>query len=121
MNVLKNTLVLALSLTVAVGVANDYGKKGMLKNEVEKKVISLESDPTFKRKGDKLFLNLLNLDQDKVVIRVKDSEGRIVFSEVIKGQLVIEKAFNFEKAYRDDYTVEIVDDSKSFKEVVTVK
>ena len=121
MKVLKSTLVLALALTAAVGTANDFGKNGNAKNEVEKKVVTFEKDPTFKRKGDKLFMNLLNLDQDEVIIRVKDSEGRIVFSEVIKGELIIEKSFNFEKALSDSYTVEVVDDSKSFKEVVAIK
>ncbi len=117
----KNTLALALTFTVAVGFANDYGKNGKAVNEVEKKVIKLKEDPTFIKKGGRLFINLLNLDQEKVVIRVKDSEGRTVYSEVIKGEMIIEKAFNFEKAYKDDYTVEIIDNKKSFKEVVEVK
>ena len=65
MKVFKNSLVVALALTAAVSVANDFGKKGLAKNEVEAKVVSLENDPTFKRKGDKLFVNLLNLDLQK--------------------------------------------------------
>lgn len=120
MNVVKNTLAAALLLTVAVGTANDFGKKGIAKNEMVKKMVELENDPTFKRKGDKLYINLLNLDQEKVTIRVRDSWGRVVFSEVIKGEMIIEKAFNFENAFEDEYTVEVVDNSTSYKEVVAI-
>ena len=68
-----------------------------------------------------MFVNLLNLDQEKVTIKVIDSEGRIVFEETFDGELVVEKAFNFEKAYEDNYTVVVVDNKKSFKEVVEIR
>jgi len=121
-SILKNTLVAALMFTTVVSLANGpestFGKKAL---EVEKNLISVELDPVFKKKGQKLFVNLLNLDLEKVSIKVYDSEGRIVFKEVIEGDLIIEKAFNFEKAFEDNYTVVIVDNNKTFKEVVKIK
>jgi len=121
-SILKNTLVAALMFTTVVSLANGpestFGKKAL---EVEKNLISVELDPVFKKKGQKLFVNLLNLDQEKVSIKVYDSEGRIIFKEVIEGDLIIEKAFNFEKAFEDNYTVVIVDNNKTFKEVVEIK
>ncbi|WP_350287640.1 hypothetical protein [uncultured Croceitalea sp.] len=122
MRLFKNTMVAALMLTTVVGLANGpkstFGKKAF---EVEKNLINVELDPVFKKKGQKLFINLLNLDQDKVTIKVYDSEGRVVFKEVIEGELVVEKAFNFEKAFEDDYTVVVVDNDKTFEEKVAVK
>ena len=121
-SILKNTLVAALMFTTVVSLANGpestFGKKAL---EVEKNLISVELDPVFKKKGQKLFVNLLNLDQEKVSIKVYDSEGRMIFKEVIEGDLIIEKAFNFEKAFEDNYTVVIVDNNKTFKEVVEIK
>lgn len=120
--ILKNTVTAALLFTTVVGMANGpkgtFGKKSF---EVEKNLINVELDPVFKRKGQTLLLNLLNLDQEKVAIKVYDSLGRLVFKEVIKGDMVIEKAFNFEKAYADNYTVVVVDNNKTFKEKVEVK
>ena len=111
-------ILLATSVSYANGPERPYGKKS---NEVVKNIINIDVDPTFKRKGDKLFINLLNLDQEKVTIKVIDSEGRIVFEETFDGELVVEKAFNFESAYEDNYTVVVVDNKKSFKEVVEIR
>ena len=120
--ILRNAVVVALIFAGTAGMANGpkkaFGKKG---NEVEKSLIAIESDPVFTKKGNKLFMNLLNLDLEKVTIKVVDSEGRIVYIETIKGELVIEKAFNFENAFENEYTVLVVDANETFKEVVEVK
>ncbi|UJH68025.1 hypothetical protein [Allomuricauda sp. SCSIO 65647] len=120
--VLKFTVALAIlfaSTTVlANGPEKTFGKKGF---GVEKELINIDVDPVFVKKGNKLFMNLLNLDQEKVTIKVYDSEGRIVFEETLEGEIVIEKAFNFERAYEDDYTVIVVDNNETFSEKVTVK
>ena len=118
----RNALVVAFMFATVAGMANGpekaFGKKV---NEVEKELITMEADPVFKRKGNKLFLNLLNLDQDKVTIKIIDNEGRVVFIETLKGDLVIEKAFNFENAFENEYTVLVVDNNETFKETVEVK
>ena len=120
--ILKNTVAATVLFATVAGMANGpertFGKKSF---EVEKNLIDIELDPVFKRKGQKLLVNLLNLDQEQVAFKVYDSQGRLIFKEVIKNDIVIEKAFNFEKAYADDYTVVIVDNDKTFKEKVEVK
>ncbi len=118
----RNALVVAFMFATVAGMANGpentFGKKV---NEVEKEIISIKADPVFKKKGNKLFLNLLNLDQEKVTIKILDNEGRVVFIETLKGELVIEKAFNFENAFENEYTVLVVDNNETFKETVEVK
>jgi len=121
-SILKNTLAAALMFTTVVSLANGpestFGKKAL---EVEKNLISVELDPVFTKKGQTIFLNLLNLDQEKVTLKVIDGEGRVIFKEVIDGDLVVEKAFNFEKAFEDNYTVIVVDNNETFKEKVEIK
>jgi hypothetical protein len=45
----------------------------------------------------------------------------LVFKETVKGELVIEKVFNFDRAFEDSYTVVVVDNNQTFKEVIEVK
>ena len=118
MNLTVAAILFATTISYANGPEKIYGKKA---NEVVKNILDIELDPTFKRKGDKLFVNLLNLDQEKVTIKVVDSNGRVVFMETFKDEVVVEKAFNFEKAYEDNYTVIVVDNKESFKEVVEIR
>ncbi|TAI46610.1 hypothetical protein [Flagellimonas allohymeniacidonis] len=115
-SVLKTITVAAVLFAGAVGFAN-----GPAKSEVEKKLVTVELDPVFVKKGDTLLINLLNLSQENVTLKVYDSEGRLVFSEKIEGEVVVEKAFNFEKAYEDEYTVIVADASGTYKEKVSVR
>lgn len=121
-SIMKNTVVVALMFVTVASMANGpkgtFGKKA---SEVEKNLISVELDPVFKKKGGKLFMNLLNLDLEKVTIKVIDSEGRVLYRESYEGDLVIEKAFNFENAFSNEYTVLVVDNDKTFKEKIEVK
>lgn len=79
------------------------------------------SDPFLFTKGEKILLNLLNSEGHKVVIWVTDENNRVLYREVIKNEVVIEKAFSFEKAYEGRYTVNIRTNNQSFKENITVK
>jgi hypothetical protein len=123
--ILKNTVVAAILLSSTLSMANgsekDLDKKISAKSEVEKNIITLKADPTFKRKGKKVLINLLNLSEGKVILKVIDSEGREVYKEEIDGNLVVEKAFNFNKAYSDEYTVVVIDESGTYKEKIEVK
>ncbi|MGB5666589.1 MAG: hypothetical protein WBM53_07065 [Maribacter sp.] len=76
--------------------------------------------PVFRTLGDKVFLNLLNLDRKDVEIKVYDSESRVVYKETLKDQILVEKAFNFEKAYSDNYTLVIKDGSDIYYENIVV-
>jgi len=120
-NVVAASILLSSTISMANGPEKAFSKKVNAKSEVEKSVISFNSDPTFKRKGKKVFLNLLNLSEGKVILKVIDSEGREVYKEEIDGDLVVEKAFNFTKAYTDEYTVIVIDENGTYKEKIEVK
>lgn len=65
----------------------------------------LTEDPTFVRKGEKLVISFLNADLDAVEIRITDSQNNLIFSQEFDGELIVQKAFDFSKAQRDDYKV----------------
>lgn len=115
-SVLNYVTVAAFLLVSTMGIAN-----GPAKSEVEKKLIKVELDPVFVKKGDKLLLNLLNPSQGKVILKVYDSQDRLVFNQSIEGKLVVEKAFNFERAFEDEYKVVVVDKLGTYSETVEVK
>jgi hypothetical protein len=66
------------------------------------------ADPYFRKAGDKVFLNFLNLDRASVVVKVVDGEGRLLFFERYTDTPVVEKAFNFEKAEEGIYKLQVV-------------
>ena len=77
--------------------------------------------PVFKKNGQRVFLNLLNTDKADVRITIYDSENRIVFDETVIGTLLVEKAFNFEKAYSDTYMVVVKNEEDTFYENIAIK
>ena len=79
------------------------------------------SKPVFKEENGMVYLNLLNLDKNDVKIEVFDSSDRLVFSEERVNEMIIEKAFNFTKAYEDSYTVVVSDSNNTYYEVVAVQ
>lgn len=121
---MKSIRTTAIASLVAMGMlaANNKaialeGKKVL---EVEKVNLKLDFDPVFKKKGGKLFINMLNTNQDRVTIKVVDGQGRVLFMEKLDGDLIIEKAFNFENAFENDYTVVVKNNGKVFTETFVV-
>lgn len=125
MKVVKNFTVAAALLISAIGMANgtttDFGKKVVAKYEVEKNLVKVNLDPVFVKKGQKIMMNLLNVSQGTVLLKVYDSEKRLVFNEVIDGNIVVEKAFNFEKAFKDEYTIVVVDKFGTYTKTMEVR
>lgn len=125
MKVVKNLTVAAVLLISAIGMANgttaDFGKKTVAKYEVEKNLMKVNLDPVFVKKGRKIMMNLLNVSQGTVLLKVYDSEDRLVFDQVINGDIVVEKAFNFEKAFKDEYTIVVVDKFGTYKKTMEVR
>ncbi|WP_430908929.1 hypothetical protein [Maribacter sp. 2-571] len=77
--------------------------------------------PVFRKKGDRIYVNLLNLDLEDIAIAVYDSEGRRLFSETNNADQIVQKAFNFEDAKNDSYTVMVRDASHTYYEEIVVK
>ena len=63
----------------------------------------------------------MNVSQGKVLLKVYDEQKRLVFDEAIDGEVVVEKAFNFEKAYEGKYTIVVVDKFGTYKETMEVR
>ncbi|MGB6151731.1 MAG: hypothetical protein WBG48_07050 [Pricia sp.] len=79
----------------------------------------IDNKPRFRKRGGKVFLNLLNSDSSPVDISVRDAMDRLLFSEKVDGKFVIAKAFNFERAFAGSYTIRVKDgESVHFEEIV---
>ena len=91
-------------------------------NGSEVKIISKKEDakPVFRKENGMVYLNLLNLDKNDVEIKVFDSNERLVFSEKRVDEMIIEKAFNFTKAYEDNYTVVVRNGKETYYENVVI-
>jgi|AntAceMinimDraft_5_1070358.scaffolds.fasta_scaffold76419_2 hypothetical protein len=72
--------------------------------------------PHFRKTKERLFINFLNLDRSAVSIKVYDEENRVLFSETVNDEMVVEKAFNFEGAFAGNYSVVVSDAKKTFAE-----
>lgn len=77
--------------------------------------------PIFRKSGEKVFLNLLNLEKEAVKITVYDSENRVVYTQTITDTILVEKAFNFEGAFKDTYLVVVKNGKDIFYEDVVVE
>ena len=81
----------------------------------------LTEDPTFVRKGEKLVISFLNADLDAVEIRITDSKNNLVFTQEFDGELIVQKAFDFSKAQRDDYKVVVAYKQVAVGQIVEVQ
>ncbi len=92
-------------------------------NDTEVSIVERKekTKPIFRQKGGMVFLNLLNLNAGNVEIKILDSSNRMVYSHVEKGSQLIEKAFNFENAFEDKYTIVVKDESTVYYENVSIK
>tara|TARA_R110000782_G_scaffold37605_6_gene88879 strand:- start:238 stop:822 length:585 start_codon:yes stop_codon:yes gene_type:complete len=72
--------------------------------------------PFFRKTGNMIFLNYLNLDKAKLSIKIFDAESRTVFTQEVTDEMIIEKAFNFEDAFPGTYTVIVKSEGKTYTE-----
>jgi hypothetical protein len=93
----------------------------MNKLEVSIKDMNEILKPTIITEDNKVKINFLNLAKENVVIKILDSNDRTVFEEVIEKTMVIEKAFNFEKAYKNNYMVMVKVNANSYYQPIAVK
>ena len=130
---LKFTAMIALMFTTVVGLAKEPKLSLLTEGPSKSLIVELDSKnkktalkrientkPVFRKKGGMLFLNLLNLDGKDVQIKVYDSDNRTLFSEVIENENIVSKAFNFENAHEDRYTVVVKDGENTYYEDILV-
>lgn len=91
--------------------------KGNVVKVVERKE---ENKPVFKIVEDKVYLNLLNLDMNSIDIKVTDSSNRVIFKESLGEVSLVEKAFNFETAQEDRYTIVVNDGTEVYYKSIVV-
>ncbi len=122
---LKITAVLAFMLTTVAGMATELKSGSVQVSGVKPLVLTLDDNkiikPTFRTKGKMVYMNHLNLDGKKVEIKVQDAYGNVIYETTFNETIIVEKAFNFEKAEAGRYTVIIKDGVKTYFENVLVK
>ena len=122
--ILKFTVATALMFGTVSGMAMDSKKLTSVPgSDTELEILETadKGKPVLTKRGDKVYLNMLNLQGEKIEIKVFDSSRRLLFNEVIKDDLTVEKAFNFENAYEDSYIVVVRDREGTYSEEITVK
>jgi len=77
--------------------------------------------PIFRRKGDIVLVNLLNLELKPVTISIYDSQNRKLFKESMPSEQLIQKALNFEKAFPGAYTIIVEDGHAAYYEKIGIK
>lgn len=79
-----------------------------------------KSKPFFRLKDEMVYLNLLNTELDDVKIKVYNGNNDLLYKETIKESIVVEKAFNFKKAYQDNYVIVIQDKNETYYKEVNI-
>lgn len=79
-----------------------------------------KSTPGLQVKGQKVFVNHLNLDGQSVTLKVYDQENRLLYLKEFDQTPVVEKAFNFENAYEGIYSVVLSDSNSTYSASVNV-
>ena len=65
-------------------------------------------------------INLFNGDQQKVDIEILNSSSDIVFQESTKGELLVGKVINFDKAIKGNYTIIIKNGKETYYQNITI-
>ena len=121
MKTIKTTIAIALLFATAIGFANNTSSTLVNGSEVLTVSSSDKHQPYFRKANGKLYMNYLNEGMEKVQIKVIDSENRVVFATTLKGEFVVEKAFNFSKAEKDNYKIVVKNNNETYYEYFAVK
>ncbi|MFT7348717.1 MAG: hypothetical protein ACI8VZ_001018 [Candidatus Paceibacteria bacterium] len=122
---LKITAVLTLMITSVVVSAKEVKFDSTQVNKVKPLVLNLTSNeiikPTFRTKGKMVYMNHLNLDGKKVEVMVQDASGNVIYETTFNQTIIVEKAFNFEKADEGRYRVILKEGNKTYFENILIK
>ena len=122
--ILKFTVSSAFMFATVAGTATETNKASVVPfSDTELEILEAadKGKPIFRKKGEKVFLNMLNLQGDRIEIKVFDGDRRLLFKEIVEGDLTVEKAFNFENAFEDSYTVIVKDSDGVYTEKINVR
>ena len=109
-----STALMILVASVSLNAASPVSKKNPGEKEIK------TTTPTIQVKGQRVLVNHLNLDGETVILKVYDEENRLLYLKKFDKTPVIEKAFNFEKAYEGTYSVVLNDGETSFTAEIVV-
>ena len=121
MKTIKTTIAIALLFATAIGFANNTSSTLVYGNKVTTVSSSDEHQPYFRKGNGKLYMNYLNEGMENVQIKVIDSENRVVYATTYKGEFVVEKAFDFNKAEKDNYKIVVKSNNETYYEYFAVK
>ena len=111
---LSAALLIFAATAKAGAVTTDYITNPGMKDKTETLTTAVQA------RGEKVFVNVLNLDGTPVTIRVFDEENRLLYFKRFEESPVVEKAFNFEEAYEGDYSVVVSDGDATYSASVKV-
>jgi len=76
--------------------------------------------PAILVQGERVFVNHLNLEGEKVTLKVYDGDNRLLYIKTFNQTPVVEMAFNFESAYEGTYSVVLNDGDVIYSASVAV-
>jgi hypothetical protein len=109
-------------LSAALMILAGTAKAGAVTTDSDKKPVEKRttSTPAVQTRGEKVFVNLLNLNGKPVTVKVYDEESRLLYLKNFEESPVIEKAFNFEEAFEGTYSVVVNDGEATYSASVEV-
>lgn len=89
-------------------------------NDKDKKKKSTPEDrhsagePFFRTDDSVVSMNLLNLDEGPVEVKVYDGDDRVLYSEIICGEASVGKRFDFSEVSDGVYTIVVKDETRQY-------
>jgi len=75
----------------------------------------------FRQIENMVSINFINTEQHPVRIQIFDSRNNMVLNELLKGELLVGKLFNFEKAMKGTYSMMVNDGDRNYYNSVIVR
>ena len=80
-----------------------------------------KTKPVFRKEGDKVYVDFLNHDLQKVDIEILDNAtNQVIFKDSFKEELTIGKAFNFKKVVDGNYTIKVKDGEEVYYQNIAI-
>ncbi|MGB5190019.1 hypothetical protein [Robiginitalea sp.] len=109
-----STAFLVLAASASLTAASPVSKMNPGEKEIK------TNTPAIMVQGEKVFVNHLNLEGEKVTLKVYDAENRLLYIKKFDQTPVVEMAFNFESAYEGTYSVVLSDGDVIYTATVAV-